>query len=151
MLKCKINFSADEQERLSRLGLQKSGPAQKLLDKLVVDWNQQYVPFETGTLARSPYAATAFGSGYVVYPGPYAHYLYYGEVYGPNIPIIDSDSGLIHWISPKGKKKHPTGKQLQYSTEMNALAGSHWFERMKADHLNDIVKEVEGFVRNQHK
>lgn len=151
MLECKINFNADEQELLRKLGLQKGGPAQKLLDKLVVDWNQKYVPFETGTLARSPYAVSDFGSGQVVYPGPYAHYLYYGEVYGPNIPIVDSDSGLIHWISPKGQKKHPTGKQLQYSTEMNALAGSHWFDRMKADHLNDIVKEVEGFVRTQQK
>lgn len=151
MMKCRIRFNADEQDLLRKAGLQKQGPAQKLLDKLVVDWNQKYVPFETGTLARSPYAVSAFGSGQIIYPGPYAHYQYYGEVYGPNIPIIDSNTGLLHFVSPKGKKKHPTGKQLKYSTEMNALAGSHWFDRMKADHLKDIVKEVEDFVRHQNK
>lgn len=150
MMKCKIEFSKDDKQLLQKLDLQSGGPVQELVDKLVVDWNQKYVPFATGTLARSPYAVSDFGSGEVIYPGPYAHYQYYGEVYGPNIPITDSNTGLIHWVSPKGKKKHPTGRPLQYSTEMNALAGSHWFERMKADHLEDIVKEVQGFVKKQH-
>lgn len=119
------------------------GPVQTLLDRLVVDYSIPYVPFETGTLSRSPYAVTAFGQGEVIYPGPYAHYQYMGEVYGPNIPIVDSDNGiLLHFISPKGKRKHATGRKLNYKTTMNPLAGSFWIDRMKADRMNDILLAV---------
>lgn len=118
-----------------------------MVDCLVVDYSIPYVPFDTGTLSRSPYAVTDFGSGQVIYPGPYAHYQYMGEVYGPNIPIIDSESGsLVRFISPKGQRKYPTGKDLKYSIAMNPLAGSFWIDRMKADRMTDILKAVSKFV-----
>lgn len=137
---------------LSRVqkSLGKGGPVQKLVDRLVVDYSIPYVPFDTGTLSRSPYAVTQFGSGQVVYPGPYAHYQYMGEVYGPNIPIFDSESGeLVRFISPKGQRKHPTGKKLTYDTSLNPLAGPFWIDRMKADRMKDIVKAVEKCVADQ--
>lgn len=132
---------------LTKLNLQEGGLVQQVIDKSVIDYCIPYCPMETGTLAKSAYTATRMGSGEVVYPGPYAHYLYYGEVYGPNIPIFDDNSGEpTGWFSPPGKKKHPTGRELQYSTDLNPLAGSFWFERMKADHMNDIVKEARAVV-----
>ena len=116
---------------------------QQVIDKSVIDWNLQYCPWETGSLAKSAYAATILGSGKVVYPGPYARYLYYGEVYGPNIPVFDDNTGEpTRFFSPPGQKKHPTGRKLQYSTDVNPLAGSFWFERMKADHKDDILREA---------
>lgn len=133
-----------------RKRLEKGGPAQKLLDRLVVDYSIPYCPFDTGTLSRSPYAVTDFGSGQVIYPGPYAHYQYMGEVYGPNIPIVDSESGeLVRFVSPKGKRKHPTGRKLKYNVAMNPLAGPFWIDRMKADRMDDIVKAVEKCVADQ--
>lgn len=133
---------------LAQFNLESGGLAQQVLDRRVVDYAQPYVPWQTGTLARSPYAVNSFGSGRIIYPGPYAHYQYMGEVYGPNIPIVDSASGLAHFVSPKGQKKHPTGRQLQHDQSLNPLAGPFWIERMKADRMDDILKEVVAVVKN---
>lgn len=128
---------------LRRHNLEKGGLVQQTIDKSVIDWNLQYAPWRTGLLAKSAYSATTIGSGKVIYPGPYARYLYYGEIYGPNIPVFEDDSGIpTRFYSPPGQKKHPTGRPLQFNTDTNPLAGSHWFERMKADHKDDILKEA---------
>ncbi len=124
-------------------GLQKGGPVQKTIDKSVVEWCKGYCPMASGALSESPNSVTDFGSGIIKYPGPYAHYQYYGEVYGPNIPIFEDDSGVpTTFRSIPDSTKHPTGRQLQYKTDKNALAGSFWFERMKADHAKDILDEA---------
>ena len=143
----KVYMPKDTQSLLSKFNLAKGGLAQKALDTAVMDYNLEYVPWEIGTLGRSPYAVTQIGSGKVVYPGPYAHYMYYGEVYGPNIPVFEDNSGEpTRWFSPPRRKKDPTGRALQYSKDMNPLAGSYWFERMKADHLQDIIQEVKDVI-----
>lgn len=128
--------------------LAKYGPAQDMLDRLVVDYSIPYVPFDTGGLSRSPADVTDYGSGRVIYPGPYAHYQYMGEVYGPNIPIIKGDE-IVSWWSPPGQRKTPTGRPLKYDQTINALAGSFWIERMKADRMADLVREVSKLVANQ--
>lgn len=67
---------------------------------------------------------------------------------GPNIPIFEDDSGEpTRFFSPKGKKKHLTGAELKYRTDKNPLAGSFWIERMKADHMDDILKEAQNNVK----
>ena len=99
----------DTAELLRKFNLQKGGRVQEVIDKSVIDYNLQYAPWETGSMAKSAYAATQIGSGQVRYPGPYAHYMYYGEVYGPNIPVFEDDSGVpTRFFSPPGQKKHPS-------------------------------------------
>lgn len=143
ILKVEAHLNLSEAEMLRRLNLQSGGLVQQTIDKSVIDWNLQYCPWDSGALAKSAYTATQIGSGQVRYPGPYAHYQYYGEVYGPNIPIFDDNSGEpTGFWSPPGQRKKPTGRELQYSKDKNPLAGPFWFERMKADHLGDIVKEA---------
>lgn len=147
-LETKVDVNVDVHDLLAQFGLEEGGIVQQVIDKSVIDYCMPYVPHDTGTLETSPYAVTVIGSGEVVYPGPYAHYMYYGEVYGPNIPVFIDDSGEpAYFFSPPGEKKHPTGKQLQYSTDYNPLAGPFWLERMKADHLQDIVEEARKNVR----
>ncbi len=147
MFSAKVGIDFNTADALERLNLNSGGLVQQTIDKSVIDWNLQYVPWDTGTLAKSPYSVTKPGSGQVVYPGPYARYLYYGEVYGPNIPIFEDDTGEpTGWFSPPGQEKHPTGRDLQYSTDPNPLAGAFWFERMKADHLQDIIEEAKRVV-----
>lgn len=142
-LQINANLNLSEAEMLRRLNLESGGLVQQAIDKSVIDWNLQYCPRDSGSLAESAYTATQIGSGTVVYPGPYAHYQYYGEVYGPNIPIFDDNSGEpTGFWSPPGQKKKPTGRELHHSTDKNQLAGPFWFERMKADHLSDIIKEA---------
>lgn len=148
-LETKVDVNVDVHDLLAQFGLEEGGIVQQVIDKSVIDYCMPYVPHDTGTLETSPYAVTVIGSGEVVYPGPYAHYMYYGEVYGPNIPVFIDDSGEpAYFFSPPGEKKHPTGKQLQYSTDYNPLAGPFWLERMKADHLQDIIEEARKNVRH---
>lgn len=130
---------------LEKFNLKSGGKVQQVIDKLIMDYDQDYCPWDTGLLAASPYSVTVIGSGEVIYPGPYAHYQYYGEVYGPNIWNEDQHikNAPSPYFSPPGQKKHPTGRELQYDTSTNALAGPYWFERMKADHVDDIVEEAQ--------
>lgn len=142
VIKAHFNWGGSD-SLLRQKNLEKGGLVQKTIDKSVIDWNHQYCPMDSGVLADSPYSATVIGSGRVVYPGPYARYLYYGEVYGPNIPVFEDDSGEpTRFFSPPNQKKHPTGRSLQFRTDKNPLAGPFWFERMKADHTDDILKEA---------
>ena len=146
----KVYMDLDTNNLLAELNLQEGGKVQQVIDKCVIDYSVPYVPHDTGLLEVSPYGVTDIGSGEVVYPGPYAHYMYYGQVYGPNIPVFIDDTGEpAYFFSPAGKKKHPTGRELQYSTDGNALAGAFWFERMKADRLKDIIEEAKKNVGHQ--
>lgn len=133
------------------LGFGQGGRVQKALDKAVIDYCIPYCPMKTGTLAKSAYTATVLGSGRVVWPGPYAHYMYYGEVYGPNIPIYDEDESgePTGYFSPPGRTKTPTGRKLQYNTDLNPLAGSFWFERAKADHMDEWINEARKAMKEE--
>ena len=129
---------------LRKFNLESGGKVQQVIDNLVISYCEMYTPWDTGSLAASPRAASVIGSGEIIYPGPYAHYQYYGEVYGPNIPIFDDSSSgePTGFFSPPGQRKIPTGRELQYDTSTNPLAGPFWFERMKADHVDDLVEEA---------
>lgn len=145
----KANFRCGTDWKKSR-GMEKGGIVQQTIDRCVMEYCRPYCPMETGALADSPARASPPGNGKVIYDTPYARYLYYGEVYGPNIPVFEDESGKpTRFFSPPGKKKHPTGKKLEYSKEKNPLAGSHWFERMKADHAEDIIREATEAAKNQ--
>lgn len=132
----------DEQKLLRMFGLEKGGRVQRTIDQTVIDYCQPYVPASPDrTLEFSAQVSTEIGSGRVIWNTPYAHYQYMGIVYGPNIPIIQ-DGVLMGFFSPPGRPKHPTDRGLTYDTAQNPMAGSHWFERMKADRLNDILDEA---------
>ncbi len=144
-IKVKVKFRL-RGDLAKRFGLEKGGRVQQVIDKSVIDWSLPYCPWDTGVLARSPYSATVIGSGRVVYQVPWAHYQYYGEVYGPNIPVFEDNSGEpTGFFSPPGQIKHPTGRPLDYSKSQaknGPLAGPFWVDRMKADHMSDIIKEA---------
>jgi hypothetical protein len=139
----KIYMPKDTAAMLRQFNLEKGGLVQQAIDNAVISYCLPYTPWETGTLGKSPYAHSKIGSGRIIYPGPYARYLYYGEVYGPNFPIFeDGSEEPTAWFSKPGEKKQPTGRDLEYARDVNPLAGSFWFERMKADHLQDIIEEA---------
>lgn len=123
----------EEKRKLFAVG----GPIQQFIDSEVLRLMVPYTPMDTGAMIQSAIAGTVIGSGKIEYNSPYARYLYYGEVYGPNIPKKENGMIVGYW-SPS--KKQPTGRPLTYSTERHPLAGKLWFERMKADHKDDILK-----------
>lgn len=127
---------------LAAYGLERGGRVQRTIDQKVIDYCQPYVPASPDrTLEFSAQASTEIGSGQVVWNTPYAHYQYMGIVYGPNIPVIQ-DGILMGWFSPPGRPKHPTDRELTYDTAQNPMAGPHWFERMKADRVNELLDEA---------
>lgn len=139
------NFTTAEQ-LIEICGTGIGGHVQKVVDAAVIRECFPYVPFDEGVLAGSANTATEIGSGEVVYDTPYARYQYYGEVYGPNIPIIENGE-IVGWWSPP--EKSPTGRKLQYNTDMNPLAGSHWFDRAMADHIEDVLKEAQDATKRR--
>lgn len=72
----------------------------------------------------------------------YAHYIYTGEVYGPNIPIMEN--GIITgWLSPPGKgTKHPTGRKLTYNPGVHPQATDHWDKAMMREHADEFTEQV---------
>ena len=111
--------------------------AQAFIDSECMRLMVPYTPRRNGLLEESVKLGTVLGSGELRYLLPYARYLYYGEIYGPNIPIYEGDR-IVGYFSPKGQKKHPTGREMTYDTSRHPQAGKLWFERMKADHGDDI-------------
>lgn len=125
------------QDALGARGLKPGGKVQKFIDSEVIRLCDPKVPFATGVLKHSAITASVIGQGMVVYATPYARYLYYGQVYGPNIPRYEAGELAGFW-SPPGKKKHPTGRKLTYNGAPER--GALWFERMKAERGDDIIR-----------
>lgn len=106
----KLLFNTTE-TMLKDRGLQAEGKVQKIVDSEVLRRCDPYVPFNTGYLKKSGITGTKIGKGEVVYNAVYAHTNYYANA---------------------GKGKEGTSK--------GGMRGKFWFERMKADHLEDILK-----------
>ena len=116
--------------------------AQKLLNLAIVGDCEQFVPFQQGALRGSAGFPDGVYGGVIEYNTPYAHLLYTGLVYGPNIPIRDSEGNITGWYSPP--KKHPTGKEIQYHAPGT---GKEWFEtgkQMYGKDWIDLVKRTAG-------
>jgi hypothetical protein len=89
---------------------------------------EPFVPMLTGSLKNRTY----IDQNQIIYPGPYARYLYYGKamegpVYGP---------------------KHATDRDLVFTTDFHPSAQSHWFEASKAQNLEKWVRVAEKAVKN---
>ncbi len=86
-----------------------------------------YVPMLTGSLSQRAYV----DGNMVVYPGPYARYLYYGKV----------------MKGPKYGPKHATDKDLVYTKQHHANAQSHWFEASKAQNMDKWLRGVKKLAK----
>lgn len=84
---------------------------------------EPYVPALTKSLANR----TQVNGDTIIYPGPYARFLYYGKL------MIDPRTGSP-WAS-KGATKVVTGTDLNISQAVHSKAQSHWFEASKAQNL----------------
>lgn len=81
-----------------------------------------FVPMLSGSLSQRSHVE----GNMVIYPGPYARYLYYGKVMeGP----------------PQGPK-YATDKDLVYTKQHHPNAQSHWFEASKAVNLKKWLRGV---------
>ena len=113
-----LTFSPDFEKRAGENFRQ----AQKYVDSETLRLSDPYVPMNTGTLKKSGISGTVLGSGEVVYTAPYARQQYY------------TNAG-------KGRQ----GLAKRNSHNYKCLRGKLWFERMKADHKDEILRGLEKF------
>ena len=98
-----------------------------------------YVPALTGSLDKR----TRVKGSQIIYPGPYARYLYYGKL------MVDPDTGSSY--ASKGATKVLTDKNLVFNTAMHSQAQSHWFEASKSENLEKWVHVADKAVKHGFK
>ena len=101
-------FRTKKQEKL--LEMLNDNNVKTEINTRIKDAINKFVPKKSGALRRSARANSEFISWGEGLP-QYARYQYYGEVYGPNRPIM-SGGKIVGWFSTPGQKKHPTGREL---------------------------------------
>ena len=143
-ISARLEANLDPNDLLAAYGLEKGGRVQRFIDQKVIDSCTPYVPASPDrTLEFSAQVSTEIGSGQVIWNTPYAHYQYMGIVYGPNIPILEPETGiLLGFFSPPGRPKHPTDRELTYDTSQNPMAGPYWFERTYAETVHWTVSRI---------
>lgn len=96
---------------------------------------QPFVPALTGSLTQR----TRVVGNTVIYPGPYARFLYYGKV------MVDPNTGSTY--APKGGTKVVTDRDLVFNQIMHPQAQAHWGEASKAQNLGKWARVVEKAVK----
>lgn len=97
--------------------------AEHVLATQVEKDTRPFVPALTGSLT----GRTRVVGNSVVYPGPYARFLYYGKL------MVDPNTGSAY--APKGGTKMVTDRNLVFNQTVHRQAQSHWFEASKAQNL----------------
>lgn len=96
-----------------------------------------YVPMLTGSLDKR----TRVDGSEVIYPGPYARYLYHGKL------MVDPATGSSY--APKGTTKVLTDKNLVFNTASHAQAQSYWFDASKSENLEKWVRVADKAVKRE--
>lgn len=105
----------------------KYNKAQKYVDNECLRHCDKLVPFRTGLLKKSGILGTIIGSGELNYLAPYSRYQYYGKVMVGHPPKRVTDRPLKYQFAPK--------------------RGAFWFERMKVQHKDQILKGASKFMK----
>lgn len=108
--------------------------AESIVGQQVIKDTAPFVPALTGSLT----IRTRLDGNKIIYPGPYARFLYYGKV------MVDPQTGST--FAPKGGTKVLTNRDLVFSGAMHPQAQSHWFEASKAQNLDKWIRIAEKAV-----
>ena len=144
-IRIKDNFTAAAAEAIAS----RSSKAENIIAVQVQKDTEPFVPMLTGSLN----ARTKVAGNTIIYPGPYARYLYYGKV------MVDSATGKgpMRWIDKtgneyirfhKGAVLRPTDRPLNYTTDFHKDAGPAWIERSKAQNLEKWIRIGEKVVNS---
>lgn len=125
-------------ELLANHGIQPGGPVQSYIDNEVIKHMSKYTPAQSKMLMKLPLVQT----GEIIQKAPYARYQYYGKLMVSSI----TGSAFSH-----GESKVLTDIDLEYSTAVNPMAGPFWFEHMKADKKDAILRGAKKISRSQSK
>lgn len=79
----------------------------------------------------------------IIYPGPYARYLYFGKL------MVDPETGSP-WAK-KEVKKVETDRNLVFSQHFHGQAQSHWFEASKAQNAQKWKEAAREAIKEEFK
>lgn len=147
MLKFEVHASIDE--AIAKKLAVASTKAEHAVAVQAAKDTSPYVPMLIGSLN----VRTQVVGGTIIYPGPYARYLYYGKV------MVDSVTGKgpMHFIDKMGNEQikfrkgatlKPTDRDLKYTKSEHPQAQDHWFEASKAQNLDKWLRVAEKAVKN---
>ena len=105
---------------------------QAFIDQEVIRLMVPYTPSRNNILAKAAAQGTKIGSGLIVYLNPYGRYQYYGKV------MVSSLTGSAYAVH--GEKKVLTDRKLVYSTAKHPQAQALWFETVKKQHGDAILR-----------
>ena len=124
-------------------GLDKDGRVVRHLRDTADRLMNPFIPMQNGTLRR---LKTYPSPSKIKYTSPYAHYQYKGDEYiSPKLGVSGIPLKSGRWWSPKGEKKIPTSKKLKYHT---SGTGAKWDKLMMQRRKNDLVKDVENYIKS---
>lgn len=131
---------------LRNLGLDQRGAVQKFWTATVLRRIQKYMPYRTGETIKLTIAQTDINKPEIVTDTPYARMLYYGKV------MVDPKTGKAGfltengWMSRKGVKKVPSGRNIEYTKTKNQQAGPYWDRRLKAAEMQSMEQELQSYI-----
>jgi hypothetical protein len=134
MLKFDVRFEGAESIR-SALN-NSCTKVEHILAQQVAKDTSPFVPALTGSLDQR----TQVVEDAVIYPGPYARFLYYGKV------MVDPNTGST--FAPLGGSKVTTDRNLVFTKAVHAQAQSHWFEASKAQNIDKWLRVADKAVKN---
>lgn len=124
-----FNVRTDGIEKIAYRLHERASNAEVWLANEILKDTRPYVPALTESLSNRAHVEGTT----VVYPGPYARYLYYGKVMkGP----------------PQGPK-YAIDKSLVYTKAVHPQAQSYWFEASKAQNMKKWEQGVKKIIGNK--
>lgn len=120
--------------------------AELVLTEQVKKDTAPFVPMRAGSLNTRtrtvPYEhlsdATEVVGNTIIYPGPYARFLYYGKV------MIYPPTGST--FAPLGESKVVTDRDLVFTTDAHKQAQAFWFEASKAQNKDKWLRVAQKAV-----
>lgn len=147
-----VTVHSDISENLSKKLASASESAEHLLAVEIQKDTEPFVPALTKSLVNR----TQVKGDMIVYPGPYARYLYYGKVMvdsatgkGPMRIVGDDGSEVIRFR--KGATLTPTDRPLNIRQDVHPQAQSHWLEGSKAQNLSKWLRIAKELTLNELK
>lgn len=131
----KFSVRTDGMDSIKETLASACGRAEHILAQQIMKDTTPFVPALTGSLTQR----TRVVGNEVIYPGPYARFLYNGKV------MVDPATGSTY--APKGGTKVVTDRNLVFSTTVHPQAQSHWFEASKAQNLEKWLHVADKAVK----
>lgn len=147
MMSLKFNVHMDGMDAIKKKLAQGCEKASHTLATQVVKDTAPFVPASQSLSLSNRtriegYTSSDYGpasGNVIVYPGPYARFLYYGKL------MVDPNTGSSY--APEGGTKVVTDKNLVFNKATHPQAQSHWFEASKAQNLDKWIRIADKAVK----